>query len=243
MPDVTNLVVITRPRDEAEQVAAALQALGYRTLIEPMLRVTALPAAIPDLSAYDALAFTSANGVRAFAVKSDERALPAFAVGARTAEALAASGFTDIRIAEGDAEALARSIRKAPAVSHVLHISGVTIARDLATLLRQTGKSIERLPLYDAIPADDLSQDLVATLYACTMGRVLFYSPRTAATFGTLVNNHGLADMIRSFTAICLSGQVAAKATGLPWAGIAVAARPTSESLLSLLPPVGSRHG
>jgi uroporphyrinogen-III synthase len=241
---MTNLVVITRPRDEAEQLAAALQALGYSTLIEPMLRITALPAAIPDLGAYDALAFTSANGVRAFAAKSDERALPVFAVGVRTAEALAATGFSDIRTAEGDAEALARSIRKAPAaVSHVLHISGAAVARDLATLLRQTGRSIERLPLYDAIPADGLSQDLAAALYACTMGHVLFYSPRTAATFGTLVSKHGLADMIRSFTAICLSSQVAAKATGLPWAGIAVAARPTSDSLLSLLPPVGNRHG
>jgi uroporphyrinogen-III synthase len=237
------LVVITRPRDEAEQLAASLTALGYRTLVEPMLRIADLQVAIPDLGAYDALAFTSANGVRIFTRKSAERGLPAFAVGARTAEALRAAGFADVRTAEGDAAALARLIREAPpALSHILHVTGTAVARDLGELLRRAGRSVERLTVYRTDPADDLSPDLVAALYACTMGYVLFYSPRTAATFGTLVGKHGLTDMIRSFTALCLSSEIAAKAQALPWASIAVAARPTSESLLSLLPPAGSGH-
>jgi uroporphyrinogen-III synthase len=242
---MSGLVVITRPRDEADQLAASLTALGYRTLVEPMLRVAELPVAIPDLGAYDALAFTSANGVRIFAGKSAERNLPAFAVGVRTAEALRAAGFADVRTAEGgDAVALARLIREAPpAQSHILHVTGTAVARDLGELLHRTGRSVERLMVYRTDPASALSADLVAALYACTIGYVLFYSPRTAATFGTLVSEHGLADMIRSFTALCLSSQIAAKAQGLPWASIAVAARPTSESLLSLLPPAGARHG
>jgi uroporphyrinogen-III synthase len=238
------LVVITRPRDEAEQLAASLSAQGYRTLVEPMLRIGEMPVAIPDLEAYDAVAFTSANGVRIFADKSAERGLPAFAVGVRTAEALWAAGFADVRTAEGDAAALAQLIRGAPpSLSHILHVTGTAVARDLGELLRRSGRSVERLIVYRTDAAAELSPDLVGALYACTMAYVLFYSPRTAATFGTLVRKHGLADMIRSSTALCLSSQVAAKAHDLPWASIAVAARPTSESLLSLLPPAGAGHG
>jgi uroporphyrinogen-III synthase len=235
---MTGLAVITRPLDEAEPLAAALQAKGYATLVEPMLRIVEIPAPIPDLKSYDALAFTSANGVRFFAARSPRRGLPAFAVGDRTAAALRDSGFTDVRVAAGDAEALGGVIRAAsPAISRLLHVSGEATARDLAALV-VAGQSVDRLVLYSAIAADDFSPDLVAALYACTVGYVLFFSPRTASVFGTIVAKLGLTEMICLSYALCLSPQVAANLADLPWADRKIAARPTSEALLSLLPDV-----
>ena len=61
-----------------------------------MLVIVPLGAPVRDLRPYRALAFTSANGVRAFAGKSTERNLPAYAVGERTAVALRAAGFTPV---------------------------------------------------------------------------------------------------------------------------------------------------
>lgn len=230
------LVVITRPRDEAESLAAALQAKGYSTLIEPMLKIVEIRAAIPDLKSYDALAFTSANGVRFFAARSQERGLPAFAVGDRTADALRAASFADVRAAAGNAQALAASIRAAsPAISRIVHISGTATARDLAKLVAP-GQTVDRLVLYGAIAASDFSPDLVEALYACTVGYVLFFSPRTAAAFGTLIGKLGLTEMICSCSALCLSPQVATPVADLPWAAVRVAIKPTAESLLSLLP-------
>ena len=233
---MTSLVVITRPQDEAEPLAAALQTKGYATLVEPMLRIVEIRTAIPDLKPYDALAFTSANGVRFFAARSDERGLPVFAVGDKTAESLRAAGFADVRVATGDAEALGELIRSfAPAVSRLLHVSGAATARDLTTLV-DAGQSVDRLVLYGAIAVDDVTPDLVTALYACTVGHVLFFSPRTAMVFGTLVEKLGLTEMICSCSALCLSPQVAAKVADLPWADVKVAAKPTALSLLSLLP-------
>jgi uroporphyrinogen-III synthase len=227
--------VITRPQDEAEALSAVLQAKGYSTLIEPMLKIVEIRAPIPDLTRYDALIFTSANGVRFFAARSKARALPAFAVGDKTAASLRAAGFMDVRVAAGDAVALGRLIHAAsPAISRLLHVSQTSPARDLAGLV-DSRQSVDRLILYGAIAADEFSQGLVDALYACTVKYVLFFSPRTAAAFGTLTGKLGLTEMICSCSALCLSAPVAAAVTGLPWATVRVAVKPTADSLLSLL--------
>ena len=232
---MTGLVVITRPQDEAEALSAALQAGGYSTLIEPMLKIVEIRSPIPDLKSYDALAFTSANGVRFFAARSEERALPTFAVGDKTAASLRAAGFADVRVAAGDAVALGRLIHAAsPAISRLLHVSQTSPARDLADLV-EARQSVDRLVLYGAIAADAFSSDLVDALYACTVKYVLFFSQRTAAAFGTLTGKLGLTEMICSCSALCLSAQVAATVTDLPWARVRVAVKPTTDSLLSLL--------
>lgn len=241
---MTGQVVITRPRDEALGLAAELNARGFDTLIEPMLEIVPVPAEMPALDAYHALAFTSANGVRAFAARSDVRSIPAYAVGSRTAECLRIAGFRDIRGSPGDAEAMAGLIGETLEPGEpVLHVSGVAVARDLETLLAPLGFSVDRLTLYDAVPAGAFSKVLVDALYACTIGNVLFFSVRTAATFGTLLREHGLADMISLSSALCLSRQVADEAARSPWRRVMAAAQPTSQSLIGLLPLVEDHRG
>jgi uroporphyrinogen-III synthase len=241
--------VLTRPRDEATGLAMELNARGFDTMIEPMLEIVAIPAEIPALDRYRALAFTSANGVRSFAERSDMRSIPAYAVGSRTAECLRIAGFADIRAAAGDAAAMATLIGET--LDHdarVLHLCGIAVSRDLETLLESTGIAIDRLALYDAVQAAKFSQPLVDALYACTIGNVLFYSVRTAAAFGTLLREHGLTDMISSISALCLSHQIADEAARTPWRQVMAAAQPTSQSLIALLSqaddrPQAGNHG
>jgi uroporphyrinogen-III synthase len=68
------------------------------------------PVAEIDLTHVAALAFTSVNGVEAFARLSAERRSPVFAVGDRTARAAREAGFADVVSADGDVEALAALI-------------------------------------------------------------------------------------------------------------------------------------
>lgn len=231
------LIVVTRPREGAETFAAGLEAQGYEVLIEPLLTIVPRPAVIPPLHVFDAIAFTSANGARAFARLNTARDLPAYAVGQRTAVALQAAGFHDIRCRSMDAAGLARAIAaELPSGARVLHASGTAVAQNLADLLAASGIAVERVPLYDAVPAARLSQPLVDALYACTVQSVLFFSARTAEVFGTLVSRRSLIEACRSVTALCLSPAVAAKAALLPWDRITVAAEPTAEALSDLLP-------
>jgi uroporphyrinogen-III synthase len=235
-------VVITRPRDDAAGLAAELTARGYETLIEPMLNIVPLPAAIPELGRYRALAFTSANGVRVFADRSADRSLPAYAVGVRTADSLRKAGFTDVRGAPGDALALAEFIGETLSGGPLLHVCAKEVARDLDTLLGPA-IAVDSLALYEAVPAGHFSKPLVEALYACTIDSVLFFSVRTAAAFGTLLREFGLAEMITSVSALCLSRQVAAEAGRLPWRAVMTADQPTAQSLIALLPHADGGHG
>ena len=241
---MTGRIVITRPRDEAEGLAAELAARGYDTLVEPMLQIALLATAIPDLGAYRALVFTSANGVRSFAARSADRSLPAYAVGMRTADTLRKAGFADVRGASGDATALAGFVRDTLGnAGPVLHLAAKDVARDLEPLLAPAGIAVDCIALYEAVPADGFSKTLVDALYACTIDSVLLFSVRTAATFGTLLNNHGLAEMITSISALCLSNQVAAEAGKLPWRKVMAASEHSTASLIALLPRVAVAHG
>jgi uroporphyrinogen-III synthase len=238
---MTSLVVITRPRDEAEMLAAELNARGFATLVEPMLVIAPLPVPIPPLVKYTALIFTSANGARVFARKSSERTLPAYAVGGHTAATLRGAGFSDVRDGMGDAEALAAFIESTLGNSGpVLHISGTDIARDIGSLLASARIAVDRLVAYEAVVATELSPALVTALYACTVNHVLFFSVRTACAFGTLLRERGLTHMVTSSSALCLSNQIATEAGKLPWRSVEIASKPTAEALIALLPPSGT---
>ncbi len=66
-------ILITRPREQAEEFREILEGLGAHILIAPTIRIVPpgdwgpLDAAIGALGAYDWVIFTSVNGVRFFA--------------------------------------------------------------------------------------------------------------------------------------------------------------------------------
>src|SRR4051812_12438776 len=97
---------ITRAQPGADATAERVRALGHEALVAPLLAVRALEDVEIDLIGVAALAFTSANGVRAFADLSPERQIRVFAVGSTTAQAARAAGFRLVLSADGDVEAL-----------------------------------------------------------------------------------------------------------------------------------------
>ncbi len=108
-------VWVTRARPAAEETAARLRALGWTPLVEPLLLLRPLPVEPPAMDGVGALAFTSAAGVRAFTALHPGRDLPVFVVGAATARAARAAGWSAVLSADGDVAALGRLLeRKAP---------------------------------------------------------------------------------------------------------------------------------
>ena len=89
-------ILITRPIEDARPLADALEQRGVEVLIEPLLEIRHLEDAEIDLEGVQALLFTSANGVRAFAAVSPRRDLKALTVGDGSADAARHAGFTDV---------------------------------------------------------------------------------------------------------------------------------------------------
>ncbi|WP_448205257.1 uroporphyrinogen-III synthase [Azospirillum sp. sgz302134] len=244
-------LLVTRPAEDAEPLAARLRTLGFDASVEPMLDMVWLDGPEPELDGVQALLFTSANGVRAYARRTVRRDRPAYAVGDATAAAARAAGFAAVESASGDVYALADLVRArcAPDRGMLLHVAGTKLAGDLSGLLTASGFSVRREALYDAVPSTRLSDDTAAALRTGTLDAVLFFSPRTARSFVRLVNEAGLLDCCRTVDALCLSPAVAEAACTYgdlgvtPWQNVRVAPRPEQDSLLGLLPEPSGRMG
>ncbi|MDQ2102896.1 uroporphyrinogen-III synthase [Azospirillum isscasi] len=237
-------ILVTRPAEDSEPLAARLRGLGFRVSLEPMLEIRWLDGPEPDVGNVQALLFTSANGVRGYARRTSRRDRPAYAVGDATATAAREAGFAQVESASGDVYALAALVRGrcTATAGPLLHVAGTKLAGDLSGLLAEAGFSVLRETLYDAVPTERLSDGTAAALRTGTLDAVLFFSPRTARSFVRLVAEAGLIDRCRTVDALCLSPAVAEAARTYgelgvtPWQSVRVAPRPEQESLLGLLP-------
>jgi len=217
---------ITRAEPGAGRTAEKLRALGHEPVVAPLLEVHALPAEIV-LDGVAALAFTSANGVRAFAERSPERGLPVFTVGDSTAAAARKAGFDEVRSASGDLDALADLI-----AAHARSLQGAVLAPgprepagDLPRALAAQGVTARAIALYETLPLSPPSG----------MGPVdaaLIHSPKAGERLALVMGGRpGPA-------AYCISAAAAAPLAGRPFARIEWAERPDEDSLLALLPAV-----
>lgn len=231
-------VLVTRPQAEAQALARLLRVLGHVPVACPLLDIRYISASI-DLDGVQALLFTSGAGVRAFARLEPHRELPVFAVGDATAAMAREAGFTTVHSAEGDGDALVQAVAGALDPKHgaVLHPAGLQVAGDPGAALAPRGFAYRRLVLYEAIQAVTLPEEGQAALATGALEAVLFFSPRTAEAFVSLVAKAGLVDRCRSLGAYCLSGAVAAPAVVLPWSALHTAPAQNQQSLLALLPP------
>lgn len=229
--------LITRPVEDAKPLAEALSQRGIEPVIEPLLTIKPSSAALPSLDGVRALLFTSTNGVRAFAERSSRRDLGVFAVGAATADAARAAGFSAVESADGDSPALAVLVAEMlkPEDGTLVHVAGSVAAGDLAGDLRGRGYTVERVTLYDAEPAQALTPRVIDDLKAGRIDWVLLFSPRTAATFARLVRGAGVEAALNRCTAVCLSAPVAEAAQPLPWRQVRIASQPNQASLLTVI--------
>ncbi|HQR89114.1 MAG: uroporphyrinogen III synthase [Caulobacter sp. 12-67-6] len=222
---------ITRARPGAESTARRVEALGFQARVDPLLEIVFLDPVV-DLSGIAALAFTSANGVEAFARLTAGRDLPVFAVGETTTRAARAAGFAKPASADGDVEALAALIARARP-GPLLCAGASEPAVDLPARLQAEGLTARALPVYAALDRSPTSETLAAL---AGFDAALLHSPRAA---------RGLAAVLESAPApalrvLCLSQAVAeplAAALGKGRVGsVAFASRPRESALLDLLP-------
>jgi len=230
-------VLVTRPKEDAERIAAPLRALGATVANEPMLVIMPVAGPSVDLDDVQAVLLTSANGARALSVAVDRRDVPVYAVGDQTARAAREQGFVTVHSAQGDVVALAALVAEAldPTAGPLVHAAGSTRAGDLAGALAKHGFSVRVARLYDARPTAALSREVHAALADGAIDAAVFFSPRTAKIFVEHIRTADLTQALGSLTAYALSDAVARELAGLPFARVRVAELPTQESLLEAL--------
>jgi uroporphyrinogen-III synthase len=229
--------LVTRPRAEAADLAAALAARGIAPIIEPLLDIRYRGEPAPDLAGVQAVLCTSANGVRALARLSPERAVALLTVGEGSAARARAEGFSRVASAGGNVEDLVRLAceRLRPDAGRLLHVAGSVAAGDLAGALRRRGFAVERAVLYEAAPATAFSAMTARALATGTVDFALFFSPRTAAVFAALVARTGLGEAMRFVIAVSVSAAADAALDLLQLRARHIAERPDQAHLLAAL--------
>jgi uroporphyrinogen-III synthase len=231
MSSAAQRVWITRAEPGASATAERVAALGHTPLVAPLLRIEPIEAPQIDLRGVAALAFTSANGVRAFAAAEPSRALKVFAVGAGTAAAAKAAGFREVLSADGDVAALARRIaaRKLElGDGAVLHPGAAEPAGDLVGDLKAAGVQARALTLYDSV---EVAPDPALLERLADIDVVLVQSPRAAKALGLALRRRDAAHL----RVLCQSPAVARPLARAKVREVARAPFPIEAALLNLI--------
>lgn len=232
MTDGVKKVWVTRARPGADETASRIEDLGFTPVVVPLLEARALGHDPIDLTGIGALAFTSARGVEALAIRTPVRDLPVFAVGAATAKAARDAGFTQVVAGDGDVEALADLIaRQGANAGTLLHAAAAQPAGDLVGDLTRRGLGARALAVYETIETDPGG----VLSHLPNLDAALVHSPRAARALAAFLADRPTPDM----RLLALSPAVAQPLAALKCAGIAIAPFPNEPSLLKVLSKAG----
>lgn len=189
-------VLIIRSQPGAAETERRLLDIGLTPLCEPVFSLEPIKA---DLPAFDALAFTSLNGVRMFAALCPVRDKPTFCVGARTAAEARALGFLNVVSADGAAGDLFNLIQTSlPETCSVLHAGNEESRGDLCGRLNAAGRTCFFRALYKAAPLSGPGPILERYLDGGdTVDAIMIHSPRAAAILGQFLSRRRLAPPLR----------------------------------------------
>ena len=231
-------LLLTRPEPDAQRTAAALRAQGHDVIFAPLLRIE--PAAEAQIGAgpWAAILITSANAAHVVvkhARVTALRALPVFAVGRRSADAMATAGFADVTSADGNVSDLAQLVatRLRPPAP-LLYLAGEDRSGDLAGDLRARGFAVETIIVYRAIAATGLPPAAALALAGGIDG-VLHFSRRSAEVFIDAARAAGVLESALRAAHFCLSAPIAEPLVQAGAANIRVAERPNEAVLLALI--------
>jgi uroporphyrinogen III methyltransferase/synthase len=172
-------VVVTRAREQAGMMGGLLHALGAEIIELPTIEIrpapdyAALDGALANLSEYDWLIFTSANGVRFFFERLDLSAADVrsirgriCAIGPATRDSIERTHLkVDVTAAEYVAEGLLEALREYDLAGARVLIARAAMARDvLPKELALRGARVDVVEAYRTVPPDNLAVEAAKLL-------------------------------------------------------------------------------
>jgi uroporphyrinogen-III synthase len=231
-------LLVTRPEPDATRTAEALRARGHEVLVAPLLSTQTIDAEFAR--AYGAVLMTSANAARAIAAHkraAELRALPAYVVGSRTAEAAREAGFSDVESADGALTDLVRLVatRCAGGRAPLLYLAAENRTGELAGDLSAHGIVVETVVVYRALAAERLPPQVTQSLSDEQLDGALHYSRRSAATLIELSRSAGVLSAVLDLTHYCVSEEAAVPLREAGATRVSVAPRPLEAALIGML--------
>ncbi len=206
---------ISRPAEDAERLAAELQAGGVDIVCAPLMERVFEKVAFDEGSLAQGLIATSRGGLRG-AVQSGLPSAyyqkPLFVIGAASANFAKSLGFKDIRLptdGRGAADLVPLIVSSLSPDQPLLHLRGDQAAFDLKGALEARGYALREVYTYRMAEHSGLDRDIIKRLSGGEIKGIILMSARTARVYRTLMQNAGLTDLMSSLCHVCLSTAVA----------------------------------
>ena len=211
-------VLLTRPEKDSISLGETIQKEGVRVISNPLLRITNVPISAPfQLPA--AWILTSRYAVNALKDLEPDHTKLIFTVGQPTETICRNAGFINIIAGDGHAQSLLEIIEAyiPNSFGPIMHLSGDVVRYDLAKHLQTKGYDASRLVAYESQPILSFHEQTIDLLKAEEFTHMLFFSPRTAAIFSSLIKKHFLEKSLHRVCAIGMSHDVVAELKTLTW--------------------------
>lgn len=193
-------IVLTRPRAQSAAFAAALKAQygDLSIVIAPTIEIVFLPIDV-DFAAFDALVFTSQNGVRSYAKAKGPKGLRAYCVGSQTARLASEIGL-EATSADGDITALNTLLLESACGAKLLHLSGRLSAGEVEGNVTKL-ESYEQRPLKPDVKLEALlmgEKPLVVPLFSSYAAKRFqaLYGPPSKAKVTAVCMSESVADVL-----------------------------------------------
>lgn len=257
LPLAGRRILMTRPAEESDRSAAAIEALGAEVIAAPMVRILPvedtgpLDAAIARLGSFDWLVFTSSNGVRHFFDRVDRLGLDLrvaghlrlAAIGPTTAQALRDLRLrADVVPATYRSEALADALRPLVAGQRVL-LARADRGREVLRDVLGPVAEVEQVATYRNADAPTLDDAAADRLRAGTVDWVTLTSPAIAERFRALIPAEAEPHVGRSIRLASLSPVTSEAVRRLGWPVAAEAEDATWDGVVRAIVAAESARG
>lgn len=199
---MTKTVLITRPSEQGQALAAFFKAQGFSPFIEPLFTVEKV--AIPKIErAFSSVIVTSINACEALENIGFDPRTKIFTIGKKAEEELRHFGFINVlRSPEFSAESLAKIIENEE--GDILYLRGETISFDFAKKF----KNVSEIIAYKIHALENFSEEFIKFTKKNPCDEVLIFSRNSAEIFFNLAIKHNLLEYFSSSQIFCLSEKI-----------------------------------
>lgn len=235
---MADFIIIIRAEPDASRDVAWLKRYEVPAIAVPVMQMVTQPFALSDAPSLQAIVFTSRHAVAVVAestVIGSLRALPAYAVGHRTAVAARQAGFDTVITGHGGGSGLVPLLADdlQPHGGALLWPSATTISFDVAASLGKLGFVVQRMPVYTMTAIAHVGTHLADRLAATSSAAVVAMSTRSIELFSKMLMANQMDEFRHIITVVAGSPAIAAIA-GSGWADILVAKAPRRSRLLAI---------
>jgi len=228
-------LLLTRPKTQSRALSQDIETAfpgKAICLVSPMIAITPT-GELPNTSKFQAVLFSSVNGVQAFADLGGT-ARKCYCVGSRTKQAAQAAGL-DAVSADGAAAELVSLVAMElhPEGGPILHIRGEHTTGDIAENLAAQGFIVDQAVLYKQL-ACDLTDAAREGLAQGNVQGLPLYSPLTARRIARILKENPTWPT-QKLTALCISQNVADALRDLNLGRVEIATGPNGAAMLALI--------